>query len=337
MTFSTSLGAKDIITSVIVKVTLDNGTIGVGEVPTSHSLKTESVSSIRWVLNECLPALRNVPVTEYSTAIQQLRNRFHKFPMTISGLEVALFRANLAEEGTDEHRYWGSRVNSLETDITIPLLNDEERLRKWTELFASKGFRAYKLKVAGDVEADMRALSVVRESLEGFPDGCVIRLDGNQSYTRKNCLAMIDRIVQGGYHIDCIEQPLPKTDYEGMREIREYSPIPIILDETVFSVKDLQRVIDSNLAHGVNIKFAKSGVAESKALYDLAGRHGLKRMMGSMMETMTGLSAAIYFAAGLGGFDYIDLDAIHFLYYKETKTGIKVQNNRYLIDTKVPR
>jgi L-alanine-DL-glutamate epimerase-like enolase superfamily enzyme len=107
--------------------------------------------------------------------------------------------------------------------------------------------------------------------------------------------------------------------------------MPVILDETVFTAHDLMRVIQEDLGHGVNIKIAKSGISESLNIFSMAKAHNLRLMIGCMTETMTGLSAGIYFALGTGGFDYIDLDAIHFLHHKNRYGDIHVEGPRYTL------
>ena len=82
---------------------------------------------------------------------------------------------------------------------------------------------------------------------------------------------------------------------------------------------------------GVNLKIAKSGIAESAKIIDLAGRAGMKLMIGCMTETMTGLSAAIYMAAGQGVFEFIDLDSIHFLHHRNRYNDISVKGPVYRI------
>ena len=104
------------------------------------------------------------------------------------------------------------------------------------------------------------------------------------------------------------------NDYKGMEQLYSKAPLPIIADETVFSVQDCQRVIDRGLAHGINIKIAKSGITQSRQIIEMAKKAKLKLMIGCMTETIVGLSTAIYCAAGSGVFDYIDLDSVHFLY-----------------------
>jgi L-alanine-DL-glutamate epimerase-like enolase superfamily enzyme len=253
--------------------------------------------------------------------------------MTISGLETALFRASLSYKGVSEYDYFGGKLLTIETDITIPYLTDFEVLKKWMNYTFKKKFTIYKLKVSGNINEDKKFVSVVYGFLRNHIDAFTIRLDGNQGFTKKTCLDFLDLLTRSNYPIELFEQPLPKNDYKGLKEIKKRSPVPIILDETIFDEADLERAIEGDLCHGINIKIAKSGINESLRLYDRAKKNGLKLMMGCMTETMVGLLAGINLAAGKGGFDYIDLDAIHFLRHrKKSYEGITISGAHYLID-----
>jgi len=330
ITFSTSLGKKDTMRSVIVKVMLDSGLFGLGECPTSFVLKQETIPKIKEILKEASRSLINTPIVEYERKVNSLRKRYNQYPMTISGLDVALFRAYLADRHESEHGHWGGRCDNLETDITIPFLTDISSLDKWIRHTVKTGFTAFKLKISGDVREDKRHIFHVYEILKGEADVFIVRLDGNQGYTGKTFLQLIDYLTQKGYRVQLFEQPLPKTDYSGLKEIKKRSPIPVILDETVFTADDLRRVIQEDLGHGINIKIAKSGIGESLNIFSMAKTHGLKLMIGCMTETMTGLSAGIHFALGAGAFDYIDLDAVHFLHHKNRYGDIHIDGHRYV-------
>ena len=114
-----------------------------------------------------------------------------------------------------------------------------------------------------------------------------------------------------------------------MKRLCEKAPLPIIADETVFSVEDCQRVIEHGLADGINIKIAKSGISQSRQIIELAKKAKLKLMIGCMTETIVGLSTAIYCAAGSGVFDYIDLDSVHFLYHHKHYQDITIGGSVY--------
>ena len=361
-TFATALGSKSAATSVLVKVTLDDGSEGVGEVPTSFVLRHETVPAIKSILRETRDELIALPIEECPRRIEAFRRRFAGFHMTISGLEVAMFRATLASRGVSEHRHWGAACDRVETDITIPFIGDEGVLRRWMKRVIKMGFRAYKVKVSGDVDADIRFLKRVWAMLEGAmpapPRGAgartsggrpladdargrgapfVVRLDGNQGYNRKTFLRMIDRLAKERLAVELFEQPLPKDDHEGLRSITKRSGAAVLLDETVFCREDCRRAIDQGLGHGVNIKVAKSGIAESAGIMEVAKEAGMKLMIGCMTETMVGLSAGILMAGGTGAFDYVDLDSIHFLHHRKVCGDIRVEGPQYVIQEPVEK
>jgi L-alanine-DL-glutamate epimerase-like enolase superfamily enzyme len=333
-TFSTSLGQKDVMKSIIVKVHLKNSSMGLGECPTSFVLKEETIPAIKGIMREVAPELKGLPINTYSEAIEKFRKLYPRNPMTVSGLETALFRASLCDKGFSEYDYFGGKLKTIETDITIPYLTDFNVLNKWMNNTFKKKFTIYKLKVSGNTNEDKRLISAVYGFLKNHVNAFTIRLDGNQGFTKKTCLDFLDFLTKSNYPIELFEQPLPKNDYKGLREIKKRSPVPIILDETIFNEVDLERAVEDDLCHGINIKIAKSGISESLKLYNRAKKYSLKLMMGCMTETMVGLSAGINFAAGTGGFNYIDLDAIHFLHHKNSYEGIAISCAKYLIDRK---
>jgi len=315
-TFATSLGRKNAITSVLVKVVLAGGAEGEGEVPTSFVMPHETPGAIGAILREARGLLAAAPIDDYAAPLGELRRRHPAFHMTLAGLEVALFRAELSARGQDERAHWGGRLREIETDITVPFVPAGDEMDRWLEGAIGRGFAAYKVKVSGRVGDDIAFLRRVHSRLAGALGRFTIRLDGNQGYTVRSCLRMIDAVRRERIPVELVEQPLRKDDLAGLRDLAPRAGLPIILDETVFSADDCRRVIDRRLGHGVNIKVAKSGVAGSADILRLARRAGLKLMIGCMTETMVGLSAGLCLAAGTGAFDYVDLDSVHFLHHR---------------------
>jgi L-alanine-DL-glutamate epimerase-like enolase superfamily enzyme len=346
-TFATSLGSKTCATSVIVSVRCEDGSIGIGEVPTSFVLPHETVKAIGTVLAEAKSVLLGKAVEDYAKLTAQLRKQYPDFHMTISGLEVAMYRTWLASQGKTEIVFGGA----VETDITIPFVPQPAILEPWIQKAIRNRFHTYKVKVSGDISKDLKFCKAVHDILgstakrlvasKRSEDGqldrgrkqFVIRLDGNQGFTAKSAIELLEKLDNLSIGVELFEQPLKRDDYKGMKVLSKKSPVPIIADEMVFCADDCKRVIDGRLAHGVNIKIAKSGISESLKILKLAKQAKLKLMIGCMTETMVGLSAGIYLAATTAAFDYIDLDSIHFLNHRKRYGNITICNNRYDIAT----
>lgn len=331
-TFSTSLGKKDFINSIIVTVHLSGGSSGSGECPTSFTMKHETIEAIEKIVLHSSTLLKNTAIEKYPHTIKQMRKLYPWNPMTIAGIESALFHAHLASTGVDEHAYFGQKSRTIETDITIPFTTEYRKMETWLRYARMNSFRIYKLKVSGNIHDDRTLITKICDHLTSSGTDFTIRLDGNQGYSVKSALTLIDFVRSREYPVELFEQPIRKDDYGGLREVSGRSSLPIILDETVINTNDLNRVIGENLGHGINIKIAKSGIAESLKLYDMAKKHNQKLMIGCMTETMVGLSTGICLAAGKGDFDYIDLDAIHFLRHAHTYGQITIVKNTYHIE-----
>lgn len=331
-TFATSLGQKNQMHSIIVKVRLEDGSEGLGECPTSFVMPNENVQAIRKTIDNARPGLIGRSASEYARMAMDLRQRYPLQPMTVSGIETALWRAWLMACGKDEWRWFGGASYRIETDITVPVTRDEAFIARWVGRAAKNGFRVFKIKVNGDKEKDTWLIDRVAAILHHLGKEFIVRLDGNQAFSVHGCLTLCDHVKRREYPVELFEQPLKKDNYRGLRELAKLSPLPVILDETVFSRHDMETVISEHLGHGVNIKVAKSGITESLAIVDLAKRNHLKLMAGCMIETMAGLSAGLSMALGTGAFNYIDLDSIHYLRHTNRYGRMTIDGPLYKMD-----
>lgn len=316
-TFATALGSKAFLHNLLVTVRLDDGCEGLGEIPTSFTRPDETPARIKEVVAQVGRELKHAELDGYEDHVKDFRTRFPRDRMVISGLEVALFRASLKSHGLSERPFFGAKLNSLETDLTIPFVPDAQSLTKWIRYALRKRFTFFKVKVSGNVEEDKSFLSLVHGILARAGTPFRLRLDGNQGFTADDFLGFAEWVRSMDYPVELFEQPLRTHDLKGLSRIRRAELFPIILDESVESAEDLARALEAEACDGVNIKIAKSGVIESLEIAKLARANGLSLMIGCMTETMVGLSLAIHLAAGTGSFQYIDLDSVYLLHHRK--------------------
>src|SRR6185436_14369107 len=104
--------------------------------------------------------------------------------------------------------------------------------------------------------------------------------------------------------IELVEQPVPREDLDGLRWVRERSGIPVFADESCHHAADVANLVGR--VDGVNLKIMKTGgLAEMRRAIHAARAHGMKVMLGSMVETSLALSAAAQLAPLA---DVLDLD-----------------------------
>ncbi len=128
-------------------------------------------------------------------------------------------------------------------------------------------------------------------------------IDANQGWTdRQQSLDMTHWLHEQG--VVLIEQPMLKTDPDSNAWLSARSPIPIIGDEAVQRLADVDAA--AGIYNGVNIKLMKSaGMHEAKQMIDKAKTLGLKLMIGCMSETSCATLAAAALAPQCG---WADLD-----------------------------
>jgi L-alanine-DL-glutamate epimerase-like enolase superfamily enzyme len=86
--------------------------------------------------------------------------------------------------------------------------------------------------------------------------------------------------------------------------VRERSPIPVFADESAHSLHDVGLL--AGRVDGINLKLMKTGgLREMRRMIEAARAHGMKVMLGSMVESSLALSAAAQLAPLV---DYLDLD-----------------------------
>jgi L-alanine-DL-glutamate epimerase-like enolase superfamily enzyme len=166
---------------------------------------------------------------------------------------------------------------------------------------SAAGFPILKLKLgSGDLEADETAVRVAREET-----GAGLCVDANGGWSVDEAATIIPRLAT--YDLLFIEQPLPQHNSEMWHDLRARLPEgmpPLIADESVRQSADIPAL--AGAADGVNIKLAKAGgLREARRMIALARALGMQVMIGCMVETSVGVTAAAHLAPLA---DYADLD-----------------------------
>lgn len=194
---------------------------------------------------------------------------------------------------------------SLLTDITLSVGTPVD-LAEAAAARARDGFTTLKIKVGTDAAGDAERVLAVREAAPG----CVLRLDANTGWRADEAVMVLTTLADQGVELEFVEQPVARRDLEAMAYVRRHQPYKILADESVFDLEDLVDVIRAEAADAVNVKLAKcGGITPAIELLEVAGRHGLGRLVGCMMESHLGIGAAAALVAATGIPGEQDLDA----------------------------
>ena len=174
-------------------------------------------------------------------------------------------------------------------------LGDPDDMARRAEKAAST-YRRLKLKLGGGDGLDVERVRAVRGVTE-LP----LMVDVNEWWSLDEALDALPQLA--ALRVEYCEQPLPAGD-EGGNVLRERSPIPIYVDEDCHTLADVARC--AGIAHGINIKLAKSGgIREGIRMAHAARALGLGVMLGCMLESGLGIAAGCCVAPLC---DHVDLD-----------------------------
>lgn len=236
-----------------------------------------------------------------------------------AALDIALHDRLGKKQGVALWKLFGrAPTRPLVTSYTIGIDSLEVMLEK-TERAAH--FDILKIKLGRDVEHDIQ---VMREIRRLVGDRKTLRVDANAGWSLEEARRIIPLLADLG--VEYIEQPLPMGALEELRELKKECPLPIFLDEDIHTSRDIPRVLGA--ADGINIKLMKAGgLTEARRMVATARACGLQVMLGCMIESSLGITAAAHLAPSV---DHIDLDA-HLLIANDPFVGVATRPNGELV------
>jgi L-alanine-DL-glutamate epimerase-like enolase superfamily enzyme len=301
--FTIAIGAKSNIENALISIALENGVKGFGEAAPLEPINGENQATSLAVLEACKGFLLGKSVADYRNISWHLKSVFWAQATARCAIEMAMLDAFTRSLDIPLYQYLGGAEKSIETDYTVDIVSPQAAKRNAARL-AEKGYRVLKTKVGKNLKEDIDRLLAIKE---GAP-GCGITLDANQGYSPPDAVHFLEELRIKGIRPLLFEQPVAKHDLAGMKFVKDHSSVPVGADESVFTSADALNIARSGCADVINIKLMKSGIIEAMDIAAIARSANIKLMVGCMLETRLALGCAVHFAAGLGGFSFIDLD-----------------------------
>ncbi len=324
--FIIATGRKDAANNVLVKVVLDDGTTGYGEVAPSPYTTGDTQATVIASIAQVRHVLVGRDVRSWRPLLADTRKALrHQFGAH-SGVEIAVLDAFCRAAGVPMHEFFGGAITQVETDFTLSLGSPAETAAAAAKA-VREGFHKIKIKVGMGVATDTARVIAVR----GACPECEIALDANQAFSAKDAVELARRIAAEGIELSLLEQPVRRDDFAGMRHVREHCGFLVGADETVFTPEDAIRVVREGAADVINIKVAKAGLLGALDIASIAKAANIGLMVGCMMESKIGLAASVHLACGLGCFTHCDLDSVYLLKPFECEGGYTQEGPRFSV------
>jgi L-alanine-DL-glutamate epimerase-like enolase superfamily enzyme len=281
---------------VIVKLHTDGGIIGLGEATVSALWSGETSKGCVAALDDLIgPALIGADPTQI-TSLRMLMDFLLKLnPFTKAAVEMALWDIAGKALGIPVYQLLGGKVRDLIPTKMMIGAFDLPRVRSLAEQFLSWGVRCLKVKVGLDLAGDLARVEAVRDV--AGPD-VAITVDANCGWNVATARVALERLRP--YHLLIAEQPIAPGDTEAMAALRYPGGIPIMADESVFTLADAWNVLRAHAADVISVYPGKNGwIAASIEIAQVAAAAGIPCHVGSNLELGIGSAAMLHLACAV--------------------------------------
>lgn len=304
--FKTALRQVNSVEDIIVEIHTDTGEVGYGEAPPTGAITGDTTGAIIGAFQDhIIKTLVGRDVEDFENLTRDVQKCIVKNSSAKAAADIALWDLYGKKYGIPVYRMLGASRNQIITDLTISVNSPEEMARDAVNA-VERGYDTLKVKVGIDPSLDVERLSAIRAAVGDKPR---IRIDANQAWSPKQAVKLLNQMQERGLDIELVEQPVKAHDLEGLKYVTDRSYVPVLADESVFSVEDALKIVQLQAADLINIKLMKcGGLTNALKIATLAEVSGVECMIGCMLEAKVSVNAAVHLACARQIITKVDLD-----------------------------
>jgi L-alanine-DL-glutamate epimerase-like enolase superfamily enzyme len=300
LTTKTAHGEHAESSYVIVRVHTDKGLVGLGEATVAPRWSGETspgcVEVIRGLIG---PALIGEDPRRINRLRRVMEGAVRLNPFTKAGVEMALWDLAGKAAGVPVYQLLGGKVrDELPIKMVVGAF-DVPGAVALARRFLDGGAKCLKVKVGLDPREDRERVRAVRE-LAG-PD-VPIGIDANCGWNVAQARRMLRRL--GEVDLLFAEQPIPTADPGQLAALRREADVPIMADESVFTLQDAWHLTVLRAADVFSVYPGKhGGIGATVEIAHVARAAGVACAMGSNLELGVGTAAMLHVGAAVAGIE----------------------------------
>ncbi|MDF2568547.1 MAG: L-Ala-D/L-Glu epimerase [Sporomusa sp.] len=327
--FKTALRQVNSAEDIIIKMIADTGEIGFGNAPPTAVITGDSQDSIIAAIRDTIgPKLIGMDIDNLEGIMTTIDSSMLHNSSAKAALDIAVYDLFGKLHGIPLSKLFGGYRGIITTDLTISVNAPEEMVQDSLEAVAA-GYTALKLKVGTDAALDVERVRAIRAAV-GYD--VKIRLDANQGWSPKEAVRTIRKFEDMGLDIELIEQPVKAHDFAGLKYVTDHVETDIMADESAFGVYEAYQLLAMRACDSINIKLMKAGgLHNAIKIAHFAETVGVECMMGCMLESKVGITAAASLAAGKKIVTNTDLDAAVLLAEDPVVGGVSFSKDQLVI------
>ncbi len=241
--------------SILVEIETDEGITGIGEAGGARS--AESTAAIIRSAERLLIGQSPFDIEAFIARFHRLgywRNMIRFANNACCGIEMALWDIVGKAVGQPVHRLLGGAVQREIDFFGHVQGRSPEEMAEDALSLREQGFSTIYFKIGYSEKDDFAITRAIRKKLG---DEAQIRADMNEFYSIAKAKRLIMKLAQ--FDLDWVEQPLDADDMDGMARLRASVPIPIAMDQGVFTIAEILQAIQKQAADVFVLGFHEVG------------------------------------------------------------------------------
>lgn len=287
--------------TLLVKVTADDGSCGWGQCVPSPRWSYETLESAESAIRLYLaPEIAGLDVFDFA-AVHAAMNRAIApafstgQPIAKAGVDLAIFDLTGKLLHRSPAQRWGhAEATEIELSWTLNPRSLEELESQMADGHAA-GYRHFNLKVAPDAAFDLLAV----RRLRALAPRATVWVDANGGYDVDQALAAAPGFADAGAL--AFEQPVAANRLSGLARLKRQGALPIVLDEPLASLTDLEEFTRLDLLDGAAIKVSRcGGLTEAQRMAEFLRDRGLLFLGSGLTDPDVSLAATVSLFAAYG-------------------------------------
>jgi len=307
---------------VFLEMTLENGIVGIGSAsPAEAVIGENSQQTYRNLQSDFVQNLVGRDIRHFQQIIFEAQRHFQLLPGTQAAIDIALHDAFCKFIDIPVVDFYGQKISSLPTSVTIGIMDVNETLEE-ARNFEQLGFKILKVKTGLDIDTDIERIVKLREV---FNNRLKIRVDANQGYSINDLLKFFKATKD--LDIELIEQPILVGKEAELDALDEDIRKSIAGDESLKNAKYAIQFANTKTCGIYNIKLMKcGGIVGAKEIASVAQHVGIDLFWGCNDESIVSITAALHAAYSCPNTKYIDLDGSFDLAEDLVKNGFSLED-----------
>lgn len=286
-------GSVEIAEHVLLRLTTDDGLVGVADIPPRPYTYGETSASVVGIITGVFAGILIGSDPLDRGTIHARLARTVGNPTAKGAIDIALWDLLGQSLGVPVHRLLGGFAPGLQVshmlgfDDTAKVIDEAHRYRR------DYGINTFKVKVGRrPYRLDVDLCLALREALGPEIE---LYLDANRGWTASEAISVLADLDGQGFTY--FEEPDDAREVLGRRRLVRQSRIPIVADESAPTLGDAAREIQTGGATALSIKTARTGFTESQKILGYAEALGIDVLIGNQIDSQLGSVANVVFGA----------------------------------------